>query len=121
VPRILLVDDDRDHLKLFTLVLQGGGYFVDAFSDPIAALSKFRPNTYDLVILDYRMPKLDGFELYKLIRKTAQETKALIITATHELIIDKNGEELWKQSNVRIIIKPLSNEDLLKEINSILN
>jgi DNA-binding response OmpR family regulator len=74
VPRILLVDDDRDHLVLFTMVLQEGGYSVDAFSDSVAALSKFKPNTYDLVILDYRMPKLDGFELYKLIRKRAQET-----------------------------------------------
>jgi CheY-like chemotaxis protein len=119
--RILLVDDDRDHLALFTMVLQGAGYFVEAFGDPVAALSKFKPNSYDLVIADYRMPELNGFELYKRIREMEQEIKALLITATHEEIIDNDGEQLQNGSNVSIIRKPVSNEDLLKEINSMLN
>ena len=46
--RILLVDDDKDHLMLFKLVLEDGGYSVDAYTDPVAALLKFRPDYYDL-------------------------------------------------------------------------
>lgn len=94
---------------------------MDAFTDPAAALSSFEPNSYDLLLLDYRMPKLNGFELYKRIRETAQEMRALLITATHEQIIDKDGEEIQNQSKVRILRKPVSNEDLLKEVSSILN
>src|SRR5207249_3345104 len=120
VSRILLVEDDRDHLALFTMVLQGAGYSVDGFSDPVVALSKFKPNSHDLVVLDYRMPKLNGLELYKRIIELGQETKALLITATHEQITDDDGEQLQNQANVRIIRKPVSNEDLLKEIRSLL-
>ena len=103
------------------MVLQRGGYFVDAFTDSAAALSSFKPNFYDLLLLDYRMPKLNGFELYKRIREIAQEMKTLLITATHEQIIDKDCEEIQNQSNLRILRKPVSNDDLLKEVNSILN
>jgi CheY-like chemotaxis protein len=120
VPHILLVEDDRDNLALFSIVLEGAGYSVDAFSDSTAALSKFKSESYDLLVLDYRMPKLNGFELYKRIREKAQEIKALIITATHEQIINKDGEELENQKNVRIMRKPVSNEDLLEGVKSVL-
>jgi len=86
VPRVLLVEDDKDHLSLFTMILETGGYSVYSFSDPVAALSKFKPKSYDLLVLDYRMPDLDGFELYKRIREMEEETKALLLTATHEQI-----------------------------------
>lgn len=121
VPHILLVEDDRDHLTLFTMVLKAAGYTVDALSDSASALSKFKPNSYDLVIMDYRMPELNGYELYRRIKEKAQETKVLIITATHEQIISNDGEELQNQKNVRIMRKPVSNEDLLDEVKSILN
>jgi CheY-like chemotaxis protein len=52
VPRILLVDDDKDHLELFTMILEDGEYSVDAYTDPVAALMKFRPNYYDMAVLD---------------------------------------------------------------------
>jgi CheY-like chemotaxis protein len=121
VPRILLVEDDRDHLALFTLILETGGYSVDGFTDPNAALSKFKPNSYDLLVLDYRMPKLNGFELYKRIREMEQETKALLLTATHEQIIDDNAKYLQDQRLLKVIRKPVTNEDLLEEVDSILN
>jgi CheY-like chemotaxis protein len=121
VPRILLVEDDRDHLALFTLILETGGYSVDGFTDPNAALSKFKPNSYDLLVLDYRMPKLNGFEPYKRIREMEQETKALLLTATHEQIIDDNAKYLQDQRLLKVIRKPVTNEDLLEEVDSILN
>ena len=52
MPRILLVDDDKDHLELFTMILENEGYSVVAYADPDTALSKFRPNYYDLALLD---------------------------------------------------------------------
>ena len=121
MPRILVVEDDMDHLALFTMILETGGYCVDGFTDPNAALSKFKPNSYDLLVLDYRMPKLNGFELYKRIREMEQETKAILLTATHEQIIDDNAKYLQDQRLLKVIRKPVSNEDLLNEVNSILN
>ena len=69
MPRILLVEDDKDHLKLFTMILKDGGYSVDAYTDPDKALSEFRPNYYDIAVLDYLMPHLNGLELYRRIRE----------------------------------------------------
>ena len=69
LPRILLVDDDKDHLRLFTMILEDGGYSVDAYTDPVEALLKFRPNYYDIAVLDYLMPDLNGLELYRRIRE----------------------------------------------------
>jgi two-component system, OmpR family, response regulator ChvI len=51
------------------LALEYHGFKVDSFNDPQEALSKFEPGLYDLVILDMKMPKMDGFELYHEIRK----------------------------------------------------
>ena len=77
VPRILLVDDDLDHLKLFTMILENRGYSLDTYSDPAAALLKFKPYYYDLLLLDYRMPKLNGLELYARMRTVKKSVKVL--------------------------------------------
>jgi DNA-binding response OmpR family regulator len=58
------VDDGPDIARLFTLVLENMGFDVDTFDDPLQALSNFRPNLYDLVILDIALPNMNGFELY---------------------------------------------------------
>jgi CheY-like chemotaxis protein len=64
------------------------------------------------------MPKLNGFELYKRIKEMYF---ALLITATHEQIIDDNGKYLQDQKLLKVIRKPVSNEDLLNEVDTILN
>ena len=69
--RILVVDDEANLTHVSTLALEYHGFKVDSFNDPQEALSKYKPGLYDLVILDIKMPKMDGFELYmKLRRKT---------------------------------------------------
>ena len=57
--RILVVDDDKGHLKVLMVILEDEGYSVDAYDAPDTALSKFRPNYYDLAVLDYLMPHKD--------------------------------------------------------------
>jgi DNA-binding response OmpR family regulator len=67
--RILAVDDEYDVVFIVKRILEEVGLFqVDAFADPTVALSYFRPNRYDLVILDIRMPYINGLELYKKIK-----------------------------------------------------
>jgi CheY-like chemotaxis protein len=117
--RILLVDDDKDHLKLFTMILEGEGYSVDAYADPVTALLDFRPKYYDLALLDYLMPHLTGLELYRRIRELDSTMKGFIITATHEQLTDIEDKS-QRPENLKLIRKPISNEDLLRKINSIL-
>ena len=116
---ILLVDDDIDHLKLFTMILENRGYSLDIFSDPAAALLKFKPNYYDLLLLDYRMPKLNGLELYARIREIDPTAKAVLLTANHEQFTE--GKQFEGKDYLRVITKPISNEKLLAEIDSTLN
>lgn len=69
VTKILLVDDDPDVATTFKAILQDVGFIVNAYEDPLVALSDFKPCFYDLIILDIKMPKLNGFELYTEIQK----------------------------------------------------
>ena len=119
MPCILLVDDDKDHIKLFTMILENRGYSLDTYSDPAAALLKFKPNYYDLLLLDYRMPNLNGLELFARIREIDPTAKALLLTANHEQFTE--GGLRVGQDYLRVITKPISNEKLLAEIDYTLN
>ena len=66
------------------MILEDGGYSVDAYTDPVEALLKFRPNYYDMAVLDYIMPDLNGLELYRRIREIDPRIRCSILTATHE-------------------------------------
>jgi DNA-binding response OmpR family regulator len=73
--KILVVDDEADLTMLCNLTLEYHGFKVDTFNDPQEALSNYRPDYYDLVILDIKMPKMDGFQLYDEIKKKDHKAK----------------------------------------------
>ena len=101
------------------MILENRGYSLDTFSNPAAALLKFKPNYYDLLVLDYRMPKLNGLELYAQITEIDPTAKALLLTANHEQFTE--GKQLEGIDYLRVITKPISNKKLLAEIDSTLN
>ena len=80
--RILVVDDEPDINMLLMLILEDSGYKVDVYDDPILALSNFKPNYYDLVILDIIMPTMNGFVFYQRIRELDTGVKACFLTAS---------------------------------------
>ena len=80
--RLLLVDNEPDNTSVLSMGLEDEGYIVDAFTDPILALSNFKPNYYSLVILDINMPKMNGYDLYKEIRKLDNKVKICFLTAS---------------------------------------
>jgi two-component system catabolic regulation response regulator CreB/two-component system response regulator ChvI len=80
--RILIVDDEADITLSFSLALEDSGLFeVDAYNDPLVALSNYRPNSYDLLLLDIKMPEMNGFELYDHIKKLDHKVKVCFISA----------------------------------------
>ena len=79
--RIFLVDDDYDHTITFKVGLELAEFEVDAYNDSAIALSRFKPDYYDLLLIDVKMPKIDGLELYEKIRKIDDKVKVWFITA----------------------------------------
>lgn len=116
--RILVVDDDKDNLDLFTIVLEHVGFKVNSYSDPVKALEEFKPNNYDLLILDYLMPSLNGLELYKRMKQIDESIKALILTASQEQVLIQYNHEL-RDVILKVVRKPIGIPKLLDEIDSI--
>jgi DNA-binding response OmpR family regulator len=80
--RILIVDDDIDILTTYKKGLEDNGLFeVDAFADPEEALSNFKTGLYDCLIIDIRLPKMDGFELYDKMKEIDNKVKVCFVTA----------------------------------------
>src|SRR5262245_66040210 len=79
--RILLVDDEPDITLSLSMGLEDNGFKVDTFNDPLAALLKFKLGLYDLVILDIKMPDMNGIDLCKEIRKVDNKVKICFLTA----------------------------------------
>jgi DNA-binding response OmpR family regulator len=81
--RILVVDEERDIIITLQVGLEeDAGFDVDAFTDPELALSSFKPDLYQLIILDIMMPKMDSFELYKRLKKVNPGIKVGFLTAS---------------------------------------
>ena len=115
--RILLVDDDHDNSVIFKIVLQDAGFEVDAYNDSEMALSAFKPGHYDLIILDIKMPKMDGCELYEKIKKIDDKIKVCFLTAS-EIYKEKNRPSFLSDGS--FLIKPITIDDLVKKVDETL-
>ena len=79
--KILVVDDERDITSVIKKGLKNNGFEVDTYNDPVLALEKFRADIYDILIIDVKMPKMNGFELYKRIKEIDNKVKVCFLTA----------------------------------------
>lgn len=116
---ILIVDDDEDLTNLYETFLKFDGYEVDAFTDPTDALYSFRKDVYDLVLLDLKMPKLNGVELSQELQNIDPNLFYRFITAASQEYIDNlklNNPDLEKN----IIYKPLWLNEIRTTIHSLL-
>ena len=114
--RIMVVDDERDLTLFYKMLLEFHGFEVDTFNDPRKALSSFKPDFYDLVILDIKMPGMDGFELNKELRKIDGKVNVCFLTASELYYKEFRKEEYHALDKELFIRKPVENEELIKEI-----
>jgi DNA-binding response OmpR family regulator len=114
---VLIVDDDPDMTSIFSLGLQDEGFEAYTFNDPLVALSQFRPNFYDLLLVDINMPKMNGIDLSIRILELDTNVKICFVTAG-----DANIEvlrELYPTRSIGCYIKkPVTIENLVRRIKS---
>ena len=121
--RLLIVDDDPDITLTLRTILKQNGFEVASFNDPQLALQSFKPRYYHLVILDIRMPAMNGFELYRQIKRKDKRVKVCFLTAVSEF---REYEQYKKEAYPKLgerhfIAKPVSNDELIRSVNEVLS
>ena len=119
-----MVDNEVDITFALENALENFGFKVDTFNDPITALKSYKTNFYDMVILDIKMPKMDGFQLYTKLKEQDPQVKICFLTAS-ELFYEefrkmrlKLGEKIGEEYFIQ---KPIKTDDLLRKLNTIMN
>ena len=116
IKKILIVDDDPDITNTFSIGLEDTGLFaVETYNDSMEALSNFQPNLYDFVLLDIKMPKMSGFELYDKIKKLDSKVKVCFISA-YDPYSDELKEEFLSLKIECFIPKPIQIKELVERI-----
>lgn len=112
---ILLIEDDEGMVSLLTIYSKLFGYLLDVKKDPKEALRSFRKRDYDLVLLDIKLPKMDGFEVLK---KIKGKVPVIMITAKREEIDELQALELGAEDYLK---KPFSCKVLFSRIDRVLS
>lgn len=118
--KILLVDDDHDTCLVYQMVLEDAGYECITYTDPVKALQDFRPNYYNLILLDIRMPVLNGFELCKKIRQLDRIVHIIFITASEAYYEKFRGQHFPELGKINYIQKPVGNDELVRLVDVII-
>ncbi len=114
------MDDDADVVSTFQMILEMNGFEVEAYTSPIFALSNFKPNEFGLLILDIRMPVMNGFELFKKIKSIESNVEACFITAYEDYREEfKESFPLLDEAKY-FIRKPKAIEDLVNHVSTLL-
>jgi DNA-binding response OmpR family regulator len=116
---ILVVDDEPDANMTLRTLLEENGFETVGYTDPVLALQSFISGKFDLLLLDIKMPKIGGFELFQKMREIDKNVKVCFVTASElyyeEFRDDRQIDEKY------FILKPMKNEEMMRRINSILN
>lgn len=116
--RVLLVDDEPEITTVLTKGLQQFGFEIRAFNSPTQALSNYKAGSYDLVLLDIRMPQMSGFELYRKLKDVDPEAK---ISITAFDIYEEEFKKMFPSYDVKWFIrKPVKVRELADRIKGIL-
>ncbi len=115
--RILIVDDDDEIRELLEFDIKASGYFVDTAKDGMEGLNKALNNTYDLILLDVMMPKMNGFDVCKNIRQAKLAIPILMLTAKGTIDDKTEGFDCGADD---YLVKPFDIQEVLLRIRVLL-
>lgn len=115
--RILLIDDDKNIRQTLAIVLQEEGYGVDTAETGKEAIEKSFANFYNLAIVDWRLPDIEGTELITQLKETTPKMIKIMLTGYPSM---NNAIEAVNQHADAFLIKPVDIEELLKKIRELL-
>jgi DNA-binding response OmpR family regulator len=118
-----LVDDEPDITRLVRTVLESNSEFlVDSYTDPTLALSNFKPGLYDLLLLDIKMPKMNGFDLCQKMKEIDSNVKMCFLTASELFYEEYRRLDAYPRLDKAYFIqKPFRSEELIRQLKEILN
>jgi DNA-binding response OmpR family regulator len=117
--RFLVVDDETDINIAIRQVLEDKGFKVDSYEDPHLALKNFKPHYYDLVIIDIKMPQMNGFAFHRGVKAHDKEVKTCFLTAG-EFQSEHYSDETFSSLPANCLIQiPIENERLMERIEEI--
>ena len=116
--KILIIDDDKDITNLFATFLEYNGYIVDAYTNSVEAFNNFRINSHDLIILDLKMPMMNGMTLYHKIKEIDNNVIICFTTADINYIEDLRKGII--DIDKIVLYKPVLLKDLKNKIDSLL-
>ena len=115
--RILIVDDEENAREGLAKILKKSGYITSTAENGEDALETLKKNKYDLVISDIKMPRMDGMQLLKKIRKIAPDIGMIMVTAYGEV---ESYLEAMSHGAVEYLNKPIKIEELKKVVSKVL-
>ena len=121
MPVLLVIDDEPDTCMAYQILLRDVGHECISYSDPIKALQEFKPYFYDLILLDIKMPVLNGFELCKKILELDRTVHIVFITASEEYYEQFRSQHFPELGKINYIQKPIGNDELVKIVNTIVS
>ena len=114
--RVLLVDDEPDVVYLVKKSLERNGFVVDAYTDPILALQNFKGGVYSLLLLDIKMPKMNGVEFFRTVEKEDDKVKVCFFSASEYLTSNVKDELYNSPDKFLFISKPISIPEMTRQI-----
>lgn len=115
--RILIIDDDDEIRELLEFDVRASGYFVDTACNGLEGLTKALNNTYDLILLDVMMPKMNGFDVCKNIRQAKLAIPILMLTAKGTIDDKTEGFDCGADD---YLVKPFDIQEVLLRIRVLL-
>ena len=117
--KILVIDDEQDLVDMLEITLESEGYEVLKAYDGYEGLEKSRESKPDLILLDIMLPKMDGYQVCRLLKfdDTSKDIPIVMLTARNQKQDRLTGKRVGADE---YLVKPFSNEDLLKKIKAMI-
>jgi DNA-binding response OmpR family regulator len=119
IKKIMIIDDDKDITNLFSIFLEYNGYIVNAYTNPVEAFNNFRKDSHDLIVLDLKMPKMDGLTFYHKIKEI--DGKVIICFTTADINYIEDFRKGIIDIDKIVLYKPVLLKDLKNKIDWLLS